>query len=247
MAIARHGNIITASGAIYATDGIETLTLSSAAAAGDIIVAITGVSSSSRTLTVTDDRSGGSHTYTEAATNEETGASETWTYYTVCDAAVSNVTFTLSASVASPAWAAVVVFRADNGIDATPVGDSLTSNIASQASPVNTGSTGFTTTATSSVAVGVFQPPVNETWDDPVAVDSDTANCTNIIRYTDAGGFSGAAAYQILSGTKSDYSFNFGYSSGNASGRTTIVEFQEAAGGGGGSNKPKTLLLVGVG
>lgn len=240
--ITRPQAVVTAEGTIYATDGIETLTFGGATTAGDMVVACAGVTSSSRTLTVTDDRSGGSHTYSQAATHEQASQNEIWCYYTVTDAAVTNITFTLSASVASPGWASIVVFRASNGWDATPLGDSEVNLKTTGASPAQTAATGFTTTAASSVVVGVFMPIVNETWSDPVAQDSDTNNCTNIIRFN-AGGAGGAAAYQILTNTETDYSFNFLYpTSGNAEGPLLIVEFQEAAAAAGCST---TLLGVG--
>lgn len=247
MAFTRHGNIITATGTIYQTDGIETLTLSSAAASGDLIVALAGVTSATRTITITDDRSGGSHTYTQAVTAQDAGGApcEAWIYYTVADAAVNTVTFTLNSALASPGWAAVLVFRAGSSVDATPVGDTNSiDGFASAPSPANTGN--IDTTAASSVVVGFFQPGGNETWDSPNAQDSDTNNCTDIISFS-AGGAGGAAAYQILSATESGYSFNFLYSgSGNATGCLGIVEFQETAGGA--TEVPHLrLLLIGVG
>jgi hypothetical protein len=218
-----------ASGTIYATDGIETLTLDSPAQIGDMIIALAGCTSSNRTITVTDDRSGGSHTYTQAVTMQAAATTEDWIYYTVCDATVSNITFTLSSALASPGWCAVIVLRASNGWDATPVGDSDgTGGASAQASPTTGPS--LDTTAASSVVVGVFQPDDAETITDP-ATDSDTNNLTTIINFS-GGGHSAYAGYRILTTTKSGYNFRYAYSTGNATSTSMAVEFQETAAAG---------------
>lgn len=249
MSISQHGNIITTVGVTdtpYVTDGAETLTLSAAAAAGDRIIAISGATSSARALTVTDDRSGTSHTYNNTLSNEQVGQCEIWIREVICDSAVNNVIFTLDAALASPAWAAAFVMRATNGW-VSGVGDSATNLKTAGASPAQTAATGFTTTAASALAVAIFMPIVNETWNDPVGVDSDTANCTNIIRFSSSGA-GGAAAYQILTATKTDYSISFGYTTGNAEGPLLIVEFQENAGGAAGPVRVRArMTTTGVG
>lgn len=91
--------VFTANGSTTVWSASTTGTVTISAAAGDWICVGSDVQASSRTMTITDNRGGGSNTYTRMATIEIAATLETWHDCTVTDAAVTQVTGTISSTI----------------------------------------------------------------------------------------------------------------------------------------------------
>jgi len=91
--------VFTANGSTTVWSASVTGTVTISAAAGDWICVGTDVQGSSRTMTITDNRGGGSNTYTRMATREIASSLEIWNDCTVTDASVTEVTGTISSTI----------------------------------------------------------------------------------------------------------------------------------------------------
>jgi hypothetical protein len=76
-------------------------TVAVSAAAGDRICVGSDVRVSTRTITITDNRSGASHTYTRVANREISGNLEVWLDCVVADSPVTQITGTISSTIAT--------------------------------------------------------------------------------------------------------------------------------------------------
>jgi hypothetical protein len=80
------------------------------AASGDTICVITSVDATSRTMAITDNKGGGSNTYTRLSTLEDTGTGqEAWVDCTVTTGTVTQITGTISSTISTSAYLTAVV------------------------------------------------------------------------------------------------------------------------------------------
>jgi len=97
---AAFGVTFTDAGTTTVWDGTTVGTVTVSAAAGDTICVWGDVQGSNRTLTITDNKSGGSNTYTLMATREILNAVELWINCTVTAGTVTEITGTLRSAIA---------------------------------------------------------------------------------------------------------------------------------------------------
>lgn len=142
--------VFTANGSTTVWNGTTTGTVTISAAAGDRICVGSDVQASSRTMTITDNRSGSSNTYTRMATREIAATLEFWVDCAVTDAAVTQVTGTISSAIATTSHLYVWVISGAAASIGTP--NSVTAETTPAATTHNPGT--ITITGASALLLG---------------------------------------------------------------------------------------------
>lgn len=203
---------------VWASSTIGTVAVS--AVSGDTICAISTVASSSRTMTITDNKSGGTNTYSRLATHEVATEQEVWIDCTVSTGTVTQITGTISSTAAGRSHLTAVVVT---GARAT-LG---TASIANNTSGTSHAPGSLSTTD----ATGLFILLSHHVGTQGITLDGAYAS-----RYTDTG-------YVIGSAEITTSSTPTNTTAGTRGCINILAEIRPAAGGGGGGAAPRGLLL----